>query len=260
MNTSIAFDRAVEYYDQTRGFPAGTEGAIAALIAQTGNLNTDSRVLEIGVGTGRIALPLSAHVNSYYGVDLSRPMMNKLRGKQKGESIFLTEADATRLPFASNRFDAAVVVHVFHLIPNWRDALSELGRVLKPNAPVIHCWTQDNDLFRDLWDVWNTVIPNGEPTPVGAQWRKNPTFLEDEGWQPAAEPLTYVYSVPRKPSEFLAHVKGRIWSALWRVNDDDLARGAAAMEAAIHEKYPNPDEPVQNQSTFYARAYVRVSH
>ncbi len=207
MNASIAFDRAVEYYDQTRGFPVGTEGAVAALIAQTGSLKADNRVLEIGVGTGRIALPLSAHVKSYYGVDLSRPMMNKLLGKQKGEAIYLTEADATRLPIADDIVDAAVVVHVFHLIPNWKDALSELGRVLKPNAPLIHCWTQDNELFRDLWDVWNKILQRGEPPPVGAQWRKNPNFLEDEGWQPGAEPLTYVYSVPKTPRKFLEKSK-----------------------------------------------------
>lgn len=253
---SIAFDRAVEYYDQTRGFPAGTEGAVAELIAQTANLNTNSRVLEIGVGTGRIALPLSAHAKSYFGVDLSRPMMDKLRGKQKGEAIYLTEADATRLPFADNMVDAAVVVHVFHLIPNWKDALSELGRVLKSNAPLIHCWTQDNELFRELWDVWNTVLQRGEPPPVGAQWRKNPNFLEDEGWQPTVEPLTFVYSVPKTPRKFLEEVKSRCWSALWRVNDDELANGVAAMENVMRDKYADIDEPLPNQATLYARAYL----
>ncbi len=30
---SVKFDRAVDYYDQTRGFPAGVEGEVAAVIA-----------------------------------------------------------------------------------------------------------------------------------------------------------------------------------------------------------------------------------
>lgn len=253
---SVAFDRAADFYDQTRGFPAGADEPIAALIAQAGSLKNDSRVLEIGVGTGRIALPLSAYVGRYYGVDLSRPMMNRLRAKQTGEAVYLTEADATRLPFPDKAFDAAVVVHVFHLIPNWRDALAELGRTLRPGGRLIHCWTQDNGLFRGLWEVWNTVLPGGRPMPIGAQWRENPTFLEDEGWQPAAEPLTYTYGVPKTPNKFLEEVRGRIWSALWRVSDADLARGVVAMETMMRDTYPDFDEPVQNQSTFYARAYL----
>ena len=51
MNSSVAFDRAAEYYDQTRGYPPGEEKGVAAIIAQAGNLKADSRVLEIGIGT-----------------------------------------------------------------------------------------------------------------------------------------------------------------------------------------------------------------
>ena len=58
---SVAFDRAAGYYDNTRGFPAGVEGEIGALMAQAGDLSSASRVLEIGVGTGRIALPVAPH-------------------------------------------------------------------------------------------------------------------------------------------------------------------------------------------------------
>src|SRR5262245_40719864 len=108
---SIAFDRAADYYDETRGFPPGEEQTAAALISQTGGLTPASKVIEIGVGTGRIALPLARYVGAYFGVDISRPMMARLRAKQNGEPISLVEGDATRLPFASHSFDAAVAVH-----------------------------------------------------------------------------------------------------------------------------------------------------
>jgi ubiquinone/menaquinone biosynthesis C-methylase UbiE len=67
---SVVFDRAASFYDETRGFPPGEERSIAALISRVGHLGPDSRVFEIGIGTGRIALPLARHVRAVYGIDL----------------------------------------------------------------------------------------------------------------------------------------------------------------------------------------------
>ena len=39
MAKSIPFDRAVDYYDETRGFPAGQETSVAALMAEVGGLH-----------------------------------------------------------------------------------------------------------------------------------------------------------------------------------------------------------------------------
>lgn len=69
---SVIFNQAATFYDQTRGFPPGEDQAIAAFLAQCAGLTHESRVLEIGIGTGRIALPLAAHTGPLYGVDLAR--------------------------------------------------------------------------------------------------------------------------------------------------------------------------------------------
>ena len=140
MTQSIAFDRAATYYDDTRGVPPGVDQDAAHTIVRAGKLTPTSRVLEIGVGTGRIALPLAEHVDTVYGLDLSRPMMLRLQTKQSDEPIYLVQGDATRLPFADHSFDAVVAVHVFHLIPNWQAVIAELGRVLKPSAPVLEAF------------------------------------------------------------------------------------------------------------------------
>ena len=150
---SVAFDRAADYYDRTRGFPPGVEREVASLMARVGSFSPSTRVLEIGVGTGRIALPVSAHVGKYYGIDLARPMLERLLAKQTSEPVFPVLGDATRLPFPSNTFDAVIAVHVFHLIPGWRDALSEVSRVLRSGGVLLHGWN-GRILLDDLQNVW----------------------------------------------------------------------------------------------------------
>src|SRR2546426_5478902 len=83
------------------------------------------RVLEIGVGTGRYAVPLQKSGIRVVGVDISRKMVEIGLAKGLRDVIF---ADAARLPFKSGSFDVGTTNHVLHLIPDWRDALSEIPR------------------------------------------------------------------------------------------------------------------------------------
>jgi ubiquinone/menaquinone biosynthesis C-methylase UbiE len=256
MNASITFDRAADYYDQTRGYPPGVEKGVASIIAQAGNLKADSRVLEIGIGTGRIALPVAPLVGSYYGIDLSRPMMNRLRAKQYSEAIFVAEGDATQLPFPTGTFDAVVAVHVFHLIPNWRDALAEVRRVLRPGGMLVHCWSKDsqNDVFRPLWDVWNTAIGEKTETHFGPPWQVS--SLGDEGWHPAGETFTHDYPTETSVTIFLDLLRARVWSSCWRYTDDELARGTAAIESVIPTLFADPQTTINRTTTVFALAHL----
>lgn len=133
---SRSFDRAAPFYDATRGLPRAAAAELTALLAT--ELADRGPCLEIGVGTGRIALGLHGAGVAMTGVDLSRPMMAVLVDKAGGEVPFpLAQADATALPFLADRFGAAVASHVFHLIPAWETALHELLRVVVPGGRVL---------------------------------------------------------------------------------------------------------------------------
>ena len=56
-------------------------------------LADDGRALELGIGTGRIALPLRERGVEVSGIDLSRAMVSKLREKPGGEAIDVTLGD-----------------------------------------------------------------------------------------------------------------------------------------------------------------------
>jgi SAM-dependent methyltransferase len=79
---SVNFDRAAAVYDATRGFPPETEAELADIVAT--ELSGRIRCLEIGVGTGRIAIPLRRKGVDMYGVDISVGMLTELL--RKGDS------------------------------------------------------------------------------------------------------------------------------------------------------------------------------
>src|ERR1700722_5659646 len=101
--------------------------------------------VEIGVGTGRFALPLRAAGIAMAGTDISGAMLRRLAANAGGGSPFpLAQADATRLPFAAGTFGSVLAVHVLHLIPDWRVAVDEAVRVLRPGGALVASFPADN--------------------------------------------------------------------------------------------------------------------
>ena len=107
---------------------------VSMLLAE---LPRDGSCLEIGVGTGRFALPLAGAGVSMVGVDISSEMLRRLVDKAGTSTIPIAVADATCLPFDSDTFAAGMAAHVLHLIPNWTVAVGELLRVVRPDGVIL---------------------------------------------------------------------------------------------------------------------------
>ena len=121
-------------------------------------LPRDGRCLEIGVGTGRIALPLIESGINVVGVDISAEMLRRYVEKAP-PNIEVAVADATRLPFADRTFTSAIASHVLHLILGWVSALDELVRVLVPGGVLLASRSADPP-------------PTGTTSCAGASTRK----------------------------------------------------------------------------------------
>lgn len=226
---SITFDRAASFYDETRGFPVGVEQEVARLFRDAGELTAASRVIEPGIGTGRIALPIAALTGAHVvGVDLSVAMMNRLREKQRDENITLLYGDAMRLPVPSNAFDAAVVTDVFHLVSDWRAALAEVARVLKPDGVLLFPSTSDEQ--NPIQDAWDTVLTLNRAYRRGDF--RTTDFLTKAGWQQTKDTVHIRYGVQRTPAELIHSLRNRIWSSTWAMTDAQIEQGIAIIEAA----------------------------
>lgn len=119
----ISFDRVAREYDATRGLPP--EVATVGVAGLSARLAGD-RLLEVGVGTGRWAVPLRQAGVPVFGVDVGREMLRV--GVSRGFSE-VARADATRLPFRDGAFPQVSSHHRLHLIRDWRTALTEIARV-----------------------------------------------------------------------------------------------------------------------------------
>lgn len=118
-----AFDEISEVYDETRSPP--DRATVAKLIDGLTTAGV-GRLLEIGVGTGRIARPLLDGGVDLVGIDAARLMLAKARAKGV---IRILQGSAHRLPFADRAFDGTLFVHVLHVLERPEVALHEAGRV-----------------------------------------------------------------------------------------------------------------------------------
>jgi SAM-dependent methyltransferase len=91
--------------------PAAVEATAEVLAGLAGG----GRALELGIGTGRIALPLARRGVPVHGIDLSRAMVARLRAKPGGEDIPVAIGD-----FATTTVDGSfsLVYLVFNTIEN----------------------------------------------------------------------------------------------------------------------------------------------
>jgi len=104
---------AATYDDSSDGmFDPAFVATVAGVLA---GLAGGGRALELGIGTGRIALPLARRGVEVHGIDLSRAMVARLRAKPGGDAIGVTIGD-----FAATRVDGtfSLVYLVFNTIMN----------------------------------------------------------------------------------------------------------------------------------------------
>src|SRR5947208_13270624 len=107
-------DRVAEGYDDPTDEmfqPAAVDPVVDFLAGLAG----DGAALELGIGTGRIALPLSQRGVRVHGIDLSDAMVARLRAKPGGDEIEVAIGD-----FATTRVEGTfrLAYLVFNTINN----------------------------------------------------------------------------------------------------------------------------------------------
>lgn len=114
------FDWASSFYDYTRAIPDNLMNKMIKSFQQNVKTTSDSRMLDIGIGTGRIAIPLVKQLHlTTIGIDISIKMLQKCFKKTtSNKEVHLINAEALVLPFQDGQFDIIFMSHILHLLPN----------------------------------------------------------------------------------------------------------------------------------------------
>lgn len=159
--------RLVAVYDAEFGWSREDDFFLAVVDETPG-----ARVLDLGCGTGRFTLAMSARGHDVTGVDPARASLEAARAKPGADRVRWIEGTSEAAPDAA--FDVAVMTaHVAQFLvedEEWRRTLADLRRALVPGGRLVF----DSRDPRDRgWERWNPVdsrrrvrLPDGRVVTV----------------------------------------------------------------------------------------------
>ncbi len=133
------WNRRAPSFDDDFGHSIRTAGERAAwdrILALVLEARPGLGALDVGCGTGFLALELAARGHLVVGVDFAPAMIDEARRKAAARclSVRFEEADVEQLPFAPRSFDLVISRHVLWTLPHPEAAIDEWIRVLRPGG------------------------------------------------------------------------------------------------------------------------------
>jgi len=99
-------------------------------------ISNEDTVLEIGTGAGFFSRILAEHCQSYTGIEIDSEACQETRRRVQGRGQVI-QGDAQSLPFEDRSYSAAICLEVLEHLPDFRKAVKEIHRCLKPGGQGI---------------------------------------------------------------------------------------------------------------------------
>ncbi|NHN55271.1 demethylmenaquinone methyltransferase [Calidifontibacter sp. DB0510] len=155
------FDDVAPRYDLTNDIMSfGQDRRWRTEVLRAVDPQPGQRVLDIAAGTGTSSLPFRAKGAHVVPADFSLGMLRQ--GKKQASGLPFVAADAMRLPFADDSFDAVTMSFGLRNVVDAQGALAEFLRVTKPGGRVVICEfsTPTQPLFRKIYSEYlMTALP-----------------------------------------------------------------------------------------------------
>jgi ArsR family transcriptional regulator len=133
------FERVAPEWKRLRSLHQPEAAIEAAMLTQAGP-GPFQRMVDIGVGTGRMLNLFAERTTSAIGIDASREMLAIARaeiGEAAAAKVELRCADAYRLPIADGSADLVTVHQVLHYLADPDRAVAEAARILAPGGILL---------------------------------------------------------------------------------------------------------------------------
>lgn len=108
-------------------------------LRELSNLPAGKKILEIGCGNGIGTRLINEHFKpaQFIATEYDESLVAIAQSKNTGSTVQVEAGNAADMRFADNEFDGVIGLSVIHHIPNWRDSLDELHRVIKPGGLLV---------------------------------------------------------------------------------------------------------------------------
>ena len=246
------FQKVAANYDDIHVHSSAVSATIGAYLAQL--VGAGSSILEIGIGTGRIAAPVAANGCRVVGFDVSTGMLHG--AAQRGLSD-LVVADMMAMPFANAVFDATLAVHVLHHASDWREVLRESVRVLKPHGLFVEGrdWNDPASVAMRMRNKMREVIMDLSPgiRPPGAGAAKQ-QFLARLGAEPLPEAVAASWQAHASPAQVLAQMQSRTDPETWAIEPALLDATLARVAEWARVEWPDFDTVLPYERRFVVNA------
>jgi len=234
---SVTFDRVADRYDETRG---GEERGRLLAAEIDPLLDRGRPVLEVGIGTGLVALGLRELGHRVVGVDLSAPMAARA-AERLGPVVAL--GDAARLPVGDAALDQAYSVWLLHLVGDRQAVLREVARILRPGGRYVvvpgHLDHPEDEVGAMLWDLDRALDPQDERVDDAEELRR---LAPGAGLHVVEERRCKPRWFEMSPEEVAGNLEERVYSILWDLDDERWARLVEPVIRRLREM-PEPDRP-----------------
>ncbi|HTT44774.1 MAG TPA: methyltransferase domain-containing protein [Thermoplasmata archaeon] len=200
-----SFDRVATIYDQSRWLP---DEVVARIVSEISGIHPGGRLLEVGVGTGRLSIPLQRAGLPVVGTDVSSQMI--CLGVKKGARGLLL-ADALHLPFIDKTIGTAMTNRVLHLLADWRMALREVCRVTRDTyLSVLERESADPDVDAE----YSRLVE-----AAGGETKRPGIYERDLAARLPPEKRIRIGTVTAKvpASEVISMLERRVYSSQWRI-------------------------------------------
>jgi ubiquinone/menaquinone biosynthesis C-methylase UbiE len=139
-------------------------------------------VLELGCGngTGTKLIKKYFRPKHLYAIDIDPKQIELATKKIRDKSITFEIADVVKLPYKSESLDLVLDFSVLYHIPNWKEALKEIKRVLKPGGQFILEDLSIEGLGHDFGKVFRKLFMHTYKRP----YKRDEFFeyLKAQGW------------------------------------------------------------------------------
>jgi len=250
-----SFDRIAHCYDETRAIPPAACAAVVAAIAGVLRRRASHPfLLEIGVGTGRIAVPLADAGVDLVGVDIAPAMLARLRARRPDLPVL--RAAAAELPFRPGTFDAVLFVHVLHLLSDANAALRAARRVTRPGGVLLYGQEEfPNAPLRPVIAMMRTLVAElagVDLDPRSPRERAREAFAADarEAGVELEEIVAARWTVEMVARRLIASVEEKLWSSTWDIPDAIMPELIRRLTPQLEALVGDLDRPTVHEAVF----------